>query len=399
MQEIELVKNLLERTSERVKNYEEWLVKTGDGFSFIHALNLEREEVRFHTRLIGYLLNPKAGHFQGDKYLQLFFEVFKIYEPTEGFTVEIEKNIGKRDWDNVEGGRIDLLISNKSKEIAFAIEVKIYASEQREQLKRYSNYLSREFKSEKSKVFFLTLEGKQSLFHSTFNKYDCTSFSVDILDWITRCQDASINQSIPWATFAQYIANIKRLTQQNPEKQMNDDILNLITRDSDSFKASVTIISAQNGVYPKFGENLKKAMEENSDLKDEGFRIESSSKLIPNVDSEISFWLNDSNTERVRLYWLGSGLLGIGMHIEVVPGGQLRIEMKEKLSELNLGKNRFQNKNWAWLTEIEELKGQPNLTFDSWQKFQSKELVEKIAKWVVQIATAYRKIVQDNSQV
>ena len=53
-------RNLLAQVKQVVKHHEKALRVSGNGFSFIHALDLERDEARFHTRLIGYLLNPKA---------------------------------------------------------------------------------------------------------------------------------------------------------------------------------------------------------------------------------------------------------------------------------------------------------------------------------------------------
>lgn len=393
MENISSVKNLLGHVSQVVKNHEKTLRSTGNGFSFIHALDLERDEARFHTRFIRYLLNPEAGHYQGDKFLKLFFDVMEIGESTGGFIVEIEKPIGKRDWENVEGGRIDLLISNKSTKIAYAIEVKIYALEQREQLRRYSNYLSREFKDEKSKVFFLTLEGGQSESHKTFEKYTCISFSTRMLKWIEECLHASIDQPLIRETLSQYISNIKRLTNQNPDNQMNQEILNLITRDADSFKAFEAINSSQTKLYQIFGENLVRVLKENTDLKEMGFQIELSSKKIPNTDAEISFRFENSSSERIMLYWLGKGIIAIGMHTGNKPIQQLRLKMKEKLAEHQIGNYRDYD-GWAWLSEIDELRGQPQLTFKSWEKFQSKELAEKIASWVSQIADAYREVIQ-----
>ena len=72
--------------------------------------------------------------------------------------------------------------------------------------------------------------------------------------------------------------------------------------------------------------------------------------------------------------------------------------MKSKLSELDLGKYR-NNPGWVWLSEIEEFKGQPQLTYESWQKFQSPEFAEKVAGWVKQIADAYREVVGQESSI
>ena len=267
MIESQAVGHLLTQVRQVVHNHEKTLRTTGNGFSFTHALNIERDEARFHTKFLGYLLNPKAGHYQGDKFLKLFFDVLDIQESTNDFTVGMEKHIGKVDWENVDGGRIDLLISS-SKQIAYAIEVKIYANEQPKQLERYRNFLNRKFKNEKSKVYFLTLMGSESAFQDSFKKYETLSFNINILDWIERCRLASIDQPLIRETLTQYIANIKRLTQQNPDDQMSDEIINLITNSDASFKAFEAITSVQSGLYQKFGENLVETLMNQTDLKE-----------------------------------------------------------------------------------------------------------------------------------
>lgn len=390
MNEFLAVENLLNQASLVVRNHEKNLRISGNGFSFIHALDLESDEARFHTRLIGYLLNPKAGHFQGDKFLKLFFEAIGIKEDTDGFKVEMEKHVGKLDWENVEGGRIDLLISYPTKKIGYAVELKIFALEQKKQLKRYANFLSKNFPSKESKVYFLTLEGNESDFHKSFDNYEKISFREHIHKWIESCRLASIDQPVIRETLTQYIANIKRLTNQNPDDQMNDEIIDLITKNDTNFKAFEALTSTKNQLYNKFGDALVNSIMELTDL-GKSFDISFNNQTIPNPNAQISFFFKESKNLRVLLYWLGKQIVVIGMHTGEDPESQVRIEMKSKLSEINLGKY-VDYPNWAWLSEIDELKGQPQLTYKSWQKFQSPEFAKKVASWVIQIADAYMEV-------
>ena len=390
MNEFLAVENLLNQASLVVRNHEKNLRISGNGFSFIHALDLESDEARFHTRLIGYLLNPKAGHFQGDKFLKLFFEAIGIKEDTDGFKVEMEKHVGKLDWENVEGGRIDLLISYPTKKIGYAVELKIFALEQKKQLKRYANFLSKNFPSKESKVYFLTLEGNESDFHKSFDNYEKISFREHIHKWIESCRLASIDQPVIRETLTQYIANIKRLTNQNPDDQMSDDLINLITSSSESFKAYNALKGLEYKLYQKFGEVLVESLNNQTDL-NEDFRIEFNNRKIPNLDAEISFFLGDSNDLRVRLYWLENRTVGIGMHVGTSPEERIRVEMKRRLDVLDFGNYR-NNTGWVWLTEIRELSGKPQLSHDSWKEFQSKEFAEKVANWVKVVADAYEAV-------
>lgn len=392
--------SLLNRVGLVVQNYEKNLRVSGNGFSFIHALNLESDEARFHTRLIGYLLNPKAGHFQGDKFLKLFFEAVGIKEGTKGFTVEIEKHVGKKDWENVEGGRIDLLISNSSKKIAFAIEVKIYAAEQERQLQRYFNYLNRCFPNMASKVYYLTLQGGASQEEKNFNKYHPISFKDHMLKWIGNCRLASIDQPVIRETLTQYIANIKRLTNQNPDDQMSDEIIKHITRSSESFKAFNSLKSTEYKLYQQFGEELVKSLKGISEFEDH-FNIDFNGRNIPNMNAEISFWIKGSRTERIRLYWTGGGAVAIGMHVDlmisplVVPKDIRNRFYETMVGNLSVGKYLQVGEafhNWFWISEVTQLKNEPQLSFESWEKFRSKEFAEEVAGWVKAIANAYKEV-------
>ncbi|WP_113922598.1 PDDEXK-like family protein [Cognataquiflexum aquatile] len=387
------VRNLITQAGLIVKNHEKSYASTGQAFSFIHACNLLYYETVLHNKFIGYLLNPKAGHFQKDKFLKLFLKELDLEsESTSDFQVTVEKSIGKVDWDQVEGGRIDILI--ESSKVAYAIEVKIFAGEQIQQLERYKNYLRKISGSENSKVIFLTLEGNNSGVHGKFKDYVPISFSNHILSWIEKCRLGCIDQPVIRETLTQYLAGIKTLTNQNPDNQMSEEIIDIITRDEFSFKAFNAINSAHNKLFQKFGENLIKAIKMYTDLETK-FNIELSKKIIPNSDAEVSFYLKESTTQKVMLYWLGNGVVAIGMHLgHDHPDEKIRKAMKIKLS--NLKSVTYTNRlNWAWFSEIEELKNQPQLTFDSWEKFKSKDLADKIAGWVKEISAAYKEAISE----
>jgi len=387
------VENLITQTSLIVKNHEKSYASTGQAFSFIHACNLLYNESILHTRFIGYLLNPKAGHYQKDKFLKLFLKELDIENEISGFQITIEKSIGRLDWDNVEGGRIDILVFNEKFKIAYAIEIKIFAGEQNKQLVRYQNYLKRNFNNEKSKVLFLTLDGKKSGEDKSFNEYIPISFSDQILPWIEQCRLACIDQPVIRETLTQYMSAIKVMTNQNPDNQMNEEIVNIISRNDESFKAFLAINSAKDKLYQTFGLNLISAIKEHTDLSN-FFEIEISDKNIPNLDAEISFFIKGNRNERVRLYWLGKGVLAIGMHIGVGTNEKIRQRMKTKLSNLDLG-NYIDIKEWIWFSQVNELRNEPQLSIQSWELFKSLDFAKKIANWVKLIAKIYEEVLKE----
>jgi hypothetical protein len=391
------VRNLITQAGLIVKNHEKSYASTGQAFSFIHACNLLYNETVLHNKFIGYLLNPKAGHFQKDKFLKLFLKELDLEsESTSDFQVTVEKSIGKVDWGQVEGGRIDILI--ESSKVAYAIEVKIFAGEQVQQLERYRKYLQKKFSSENSKVIFLTLDGKESEAHKIFGDYIPISFSNHILSWIEKCRLACIDQPVIRETLTQYIAGIKTLTSQNPDNQMSEEIIEIITRDEFSFKAFNAIYSAHDKLFQKFGENLIKSIRVNTDLP-ESFEIEFSNKTIPNYQAEISFFHKETPKERVKLFWMSKGVLAMGIQITGKnPNEVIRQKMKSKMVNYAFGEY-IPFSNWVWFSEIKELNNQPQLTIESWEKFKSKDLADKIAVWVKEISAAYKEAISEELDI
>lgn len=389
-------RHLLRQVDQVVQNHEKNLRVSGNGFSFIHALDLEADEARFHTRLIGYLLNPKAGHHQGDKFLKLFFAQLGINEPTDGYTVEMEKYIGPVDLKNITGGIIDLFICNSQRKIGYAIEVKIYAGEQEKQLERYYNYLKTNFKIGKRQVYYLTLEGDESHFHSEFSDYKSVSFKNEILEWIESCRIASIDQPIIRESLTQYIANIKRLTNQNSDEIMDNEVIKLITSNDSNLTAYFSLLETQYKIrrimIERFASNLKRIGEATG-----RFKI-SYSQNLGKINSSIEFTFSSNPSEKLLIYWLSNwGVVGIGILTGKNESESLREEMFRKLENLRLGKYRGELKNWVWLMNIDSMMGKPQLNSSDWAYFNEDQILNQVMSWVNQVIDAYQAI-QDKQE-
>lgn len=397
MKNVDPIKNLLNNVEQVVKYYDKTFETTGQAFSIFHACDIVRNEVVLHTRFIGYLLNPKAGHMQKDKFLKLFFDTLEIKESTEGFQVEIEKPIGRVNQETIEGGRIDIFISNPSKKLAFAIEVKIWAEEQENQLGRYFDYIQKTTNNANdNSVLFLTLFGEESKCEKMIDKYKKVSFADNIVNWIESCKLACIDQPIIRETLTQYSNAIKSLTHQNIDNHMNDEIINLITKDENSFKAFEALQNMSSVVYADFINSLVSNLRRNQFLKDL-YEVEIPSKIEIKTHFSILFKRKDKTTPVIRLYWLDKGIVGIGMH-----GGGDDVEkpIREKMDSI-LKQNGFFTKclnlgnsyrNWFWLGGFNKLEGQPKLQFDSWELFKGDDLAQKIGEWVTAVYEAYQEL-------
>ena len=128
-----------------IEKHEQIRKEKGDNYNLFQVINMTSDETRIHSAIIADLLNPEGLHQMGDIFLKLFinklkqqFKLDKDFDLSNP-NVECEKYIGNISEKKDAGGRIDIYISDKSHYIA--IENKIYATDQENQLLRYHNHL------------------------------------------------------------------------------------------------------------------------------------------------------------------------------------------------------------------------------------------------------------------
>lgn len=244
---LEQILNEIQTISE---SYERVAEATGENFNIFSILQMESDEVATHSRFIAELLNRKGTHGQKDKFLSNFIKLFAPESKldTQNSQVIVEHHIGKVEGE--EGGRIDILVKDNSLN-TISIENKIYASEQHDQLLRYHSAFPN------GKLFYLTLFGENSKEKSSKDvTYTCISYETDIINWLEECKKDSVNIPILRETISQYINLLKKLTNQNLNKKMNQDIISRVLRDKDSLNACVTLFKAFKG-YDYIEKGLK----------------------------------------------------------------------------------------------------------------------------------------------
>lgn len=244
------MEQLLNEVQTISESYKRVADATGENFNLFSILQIESDEVTTHSRFIAELLNPNGRHGQKDIFLKRFKDIFNIGDfNTETAKVYVEYVISPISEDLKTGGRIDILV--KSGDKAFMIENKIYAEEQPYQLLRYKNAFP------DSTLFYLTLFGEESSEKGLINNkssekesslYEKISYSDDIINWLEECKRDAVNIPILRETISQYIYLIKKLTQQNLNKKMSQDIVNRILRDENSLNAYKEIVNAHNSV-------------------------------------------------------------------------------------------------------------------------------------------------------
>jgi hypothetical protein len=214
------IANLLCSTEKIRKQYEERDCQEGNRFNIFSILKMERKENETHSAFLAELLNPKGSHLKGDVFLKLFLEQIgnNTIDPQTA-TVSTEVAIGKVTAE--DGGRIDIYINDIYGNI-LSIENKIYASDQKAQIKRYCNH-----EKDKNTVYYLTLDGKEpdpSSYQELKIEEDfyLLSYSDDILKWLDKCVVEVENTPSIKEGIKQYIHLLKKLTKTMNEKEQGE---------------------------------------------------------------------------------------------------------------------------------------------------------------------------------
>ena len=193
----------------KIEIIEELQKHRGDKFNIFSILRMERLEVNTHSAFLYELINPNGTHYQGDKYLRIF--IAKVLE-IEDFDFENVK-VGRETFTNTSR-RIDFTIENKDYYIA--IEMKIDATDQDNQLIDYFEYTKKQNKKF-IKVYYLTLDGRDASERSLKgNKMDYKkiSFQFHILNFIEKSIEKSANLAIIRESLIQYKNLILKITNQ-----------------------------------------------------------------------------------------------------------------------------------------------------------------------------------------
>ncbi|RZJ69216.1 PD-(D/E)XK nuclease family protein [Flavobacterium sp.] len=232
MENIHQINQLLNETQTISESYKRVADSTGENFNIFSILQMESDEVGTHSRFLAELLNRKGRHGQKDKFVKLFLNRFApdhIFR-TEKSETYVEFHVGKVAKE--AGGRIDILLRDTDGNVVM-IENKIYAGEQYNQLLRYRNAFP------SGKLLYLTLFGDDSAQKNAHGLYFPLSYETDIIEWLEDCRKESVAVPILRETISQYINLLKKLTHQNLNKKMNQDIISRILRDNaslDSFR-------------------------------------------------------------------------------------------------------------------------------------------------------------------
>lgn len=296
------IDSILKQLKRLNEQYEYHVLKKGEKFNVFSIIGRQHYEVQTHSAFIAELLNPKGSHGQGTVFLESFLNLEKIRSEYGGlsnyedFKVYKEFHIKSDDSDNK--GIIDILLRSRSNYKSIAIENKIYASDQPEQLYRYYKYTN-------FPVIYLTLYGskprKYTLGDLNIDKVICLSYADDIVAWLNTCiKEVSLFPQIR-EILHQYQTIVKTLTGQPIDWRYTMETANIFF-DGDNCKIIPTleksILEFKVQLQLKFWEELKMKMKEKYlECFEEG-----QSGIMTKIEGNIRHYYDNPNHWRNRFY-------------------------------------------------------------------------------------------------
>jgi len=180
-------------------------------FNIFYLLGVEGDEDKTHTPILADLLDPRGAHAQGFLFLREFLRCCSedptFEEPPEGY----EKEVWIVDTQRFTPfGIIDLVISAPSIGYRIAVENKVYASEQVDQIRRYARWLrGHDAAYPRQHLVFLTPDGRQARSASNV-RYVRVSYRTGILRMLQAALP-DVKADRVRAVVSQYIETIQAM--------------------------------------------------------------------------------------------------------------------------------------------------------------------------------------------
>jgi hypothetical protein len=337
---------------------------TGDSFNVFKILKVETSEVKLHSAFIAELLNPKGSHGLKDVFLRHFVEMVcskNLVFDTATALVQVERYTGMISKDELEGGYIDILITDGLNK-RIIIENKIKAGDQKNQLLRYYNF------SPGAEIIYLTLDGKSPSDASCASlkqdeHFKCSSYQSDIIQWLEQCRKEAATSPIVRESISQYINLIKYLT--------NQTLSNIMSKDLD--KVLLSNLEASFLIADGLDHALKSLIDELVDSLTSVYSVRGlvcSSNI--NLDKNYTgIFFTNADWKYVNLAFQFQNydkILNYGFVCKKDPA-KFSIPDELRVSLGNIPNNELKTNNWwPWYNKVEE-------PFDDWGKYKAYESI------------------------
>ncbi len=387
------LKNKLIVLNGKIETIEELSKHKGDKFNIFSILGIQRKEVETHSFLLYELINPKGSHFQKELYLKIFIEeVLKIYD----FEFNCVK-IGRETIIPNSNRRIDFTIENDKYYIA--IEMKIDANDQKEQIFDYYKYSENQCKE--PKVYYLTLDGKEASENSSKGvEYEKISFSYHILNFIEKSIEKSASLPIIRESLIQYQNTIKNITNQTTQELQMEAIKIIdnpeVARAATELSKSLSYAWGEKELYfwDKLEDKIKEYLSSNS--------LEKKGWIISFYDNEIKSdklsYIVTSGYKNIYItkddFYFRICSQRVGNFFYDITSYNKKIDTDEIAQKLNF-LNKSKDARWKFTNLEGELNFSKDYNNPTYDVFDNKKLYE-IVDYIYKETIAYINIISEN---
>jgi len=159
-------------------------------FNLFRVLRVERYEVRTHSAFLAELFRPNGTHGQRTLFLEAFLQhCSKKGDESNNFP-RIESPTGAALWEVdcekfISEGQLDIVVQSREAKFLMVIENKIDAAEQKDQIGRYQDWLSRqrEYPPDRGALIYLTPDGRRAS-KAPNEDYFRLSYAKDVVPWL-----------------------------------------------------------------------------------------------------------------------------------------------------------------------------------------------------------------------
>lgn len=234
-------------------------------FNFLEAFSMEWSERR-HTQFLAYLLNPKAKHDQGGRFMKSFLKAF--CSEIEAETMRYDQVSILPEFVAGESGILDLLIRLSAGRLII-IENKVNAGEGNEQIRRYEEWLETQPTAVGGEhiILFLTPDGRESITAKHPERIKCLSYAK-IAHWL----DFELRRGLPdrlTSVLRQYVESCYRIAGLGRSLVMDSSLpktLREALRDRDNLKAAIVLFeqfpNMRKELQEEFWKRVKTILEE-----------------------------------------------------------------------------------------------------------------------------------------
>lgn len=262
-QRLERIRLLLEVMRPWYEEKRRRWVENAERFSVFEALGVERLEFN-HSRFIAYFLDPSRKHDQGTAFLNVFLEKLEL-KP-----IKSDDLSAIQIWPEYSSskGRIDLVIFTPR--YVIALENKVGAAEQPNQLRRYKDWLNDLRCSREKYLVFLTPNGREG----NTGKVDRVLSYDDLGKWFGDVLDQKPDMATAIKVVVkQYQKLCLKISKGENAMPLDEEFYNLLASEANlatALEIVTLMIDVKKRIKAEFIENVMKNLDsllERTDLK------------------------------------------------------------------------------------------------------------------------------------